>query len=333
LTAPERSPTAVADSASAAARVSASGPTSRSAHGSASGAAARAAARRREYLLFLAFVAPNVILLGVFSYWPVVYNGYLSLTSWDLLSEFKPFVGLANYVDMLSDPDFLGVLLRTILFSGGITLGSMIAGLAIAMLLNQRLFGRNLVRTTSFAPYIVTGAAVGTVWLYIFDPDFGLMKQLLGVLGVTSPDWLTDAGWALPALIIVYLWKNIGFVAVIYLAGLQTMPADLYEAAKIDGASAWTLFRRITLPLLSAVTFFVAVVTVIGSFQAFDVIAIMTGGGPGDATTTVSWFIYQEAFQAFDAGRAGAAAIIMFVILLLITAAQARFLERRVHYR
>jgi sn-glycerol 3-phosphate transport system permease protein len=195
------------------------------------------------------------------------------------------------------------------------------------------LFGRNLVRTTSFAPYIVTGAAIGTVWLYIFDPDFGLMKQVLGIVGIGSPDWLTNASWALPALVLVYLWKNIGFVAVIYLAGLQSMPADLYEAAKIDGATAWTLFRRITLPLLSAVTFFVAVVTVIGSFQAFDVIAIMTGGGPGDATTTLSWFIYTEAFQAFDAGRAGAAAIIMFVILLLITAAQARFLERRVHYR
>jgi ABC-type sugar transport system permease subunit len=291
------------------------------------------AARRREYLLFLAFVAPNVLLLGVFSYWPVVYNLYLSMTSWDLLSEIKPFVGLANYIDMLSDPDFLGVLLRTIVFSGGITIGSMVAGLAIAMLLNQRLFGRNLVRTTSFAPYIVTGAAIGTVWLYIFDPDFGLMKQVLGIVGIGSPDWLTNASWALPALVLVYLWKNIGFVAVIYLAGLQSMPADLYEAAKIDGATAWTLFRRITLPLLSAVTFFVAVVTVIGSFQAFDVIAIMTGGGPGDATTTLSWFIYTEAFQAFDAGRAGAAAIIMFVILLLITAAQARFLERRVHYR
>jgi ABC-type sugar transport system permease subunit len=297
------------------------------------GAAARAAARRREYLLFLAFVAPNVLLLAVFSYWPVVYNGYLSLTSWDLLSEFKPFVGLANYVDMLSDPDFLGVLLRTVVFSGGITVVSMVGGIAIAVLLNQKLVGRNLVRTTAFAPYIVTGAAVGTVWLYIFHSEFGLMKQLLGIVGLTSPAWMSDSAWALPGLIIVYVWKNLGFVAVIYLAGLQSMPADLYEAAKIDGANAWTLFRRITLPLLSPVTFFVAVVTVIGSFQAFDTIAIMTGGGPGDATTTLSWFIYQEAFQAFDAGRAGAAAIIMFVLLLLITTAQTRFMERRVHYR
>jgi ABC-type sugar transport system permease subunit len=289
--------------------------------------------RRREYLLFLAFVAPNLLLLGVFSYWPVVYNGYLSLTSWDLLSDIRPFVGLANYAEMLSDPDFLNVLWRTVVFSGAITIGSMVAGLAIAMLLNQKLLGRNLVRTTAFAPYIVTGAAVGTVWLYIFNDDYGLLRQLLEFVGIASPAWMTDSAWALPALVIVHLWKNIGFVAVIYLAGLQAMPTDLYEAARLDGANAWTLFRQITLPLLSAVTFFVAVVTVIGSFQAFDVIAIMTSGGPGDATTTLSWFIYQEAFQAFDAGRAGAAAIIMFVILLLITAAQARFLERRVHYR
>jgi sn-glycerol 3-phosphate transport system permease protein len=293
----------------------------------------RRRARRKEYLLFLAFIAPNALLLGVFSYWPVFYNGFLSLTSWDLLSEFKPFVGIENYTALLGDPDFRSVLGRTLIFSGAITAGSMAAGIAIASLLNQKLLARNVVRTMSFAPYVVTGAAVGTIWLYIFNPEFGMMKQLLESVGLASPGWVTDSSWALPALIIVYLWKNIGFVAVIYLAALQSMPAELYEAARIDGAGAWTTFRKLTLPLLSAVSFFIAVITIIGSFQAFDIIAIMTGGGPGDATTTLTWFIYQEAFQAFDAGRAGAAAIIMFIILILITAAQARFVERKVHYR
>lgn len=289
--------------------------------------------RRREYLLFLAFVAPNVVLLAVFSYWPIVYNGYLSLTSWDLLSETKPFVGLANYVDMFTDPAFRAVIWRTFFFSGGILVGSTVLGLMVAMLLNQRLRGRNIVRTVTFAPHIVTGAAIGTIWLFIFDPNYGLLKEVIEPLGFTSPAWMTDSAWALPGLIIVYLWKNTGFVAVIYLAGLQSMPQELYEAARIDGAGPWTLFRRITLPLLSPVTFFVAVTTIIGSFQAFDVIAMMTGGGPGDATTTLSWYVYQQAFQALDAGHAGAGAIVMFCLLLIITGAQARFLERRVHYR
>ncbi|GAB3429979.1 carbohydrate ABC transporter permease [Flindersiella endophytica] len=301
--------------------------------GSGVGANGRARQRRREYLLFLAFVAPNLVLLAVFSYWPMIYNGYLSLVNWDLLSADKTFVGLANYVDMFTDPDFHAVLWRTLIFSGSIVIGSMIAGLAIAMLINQKLRGRHVVRTFVFAPHIVSGAAIGAAWLFIFDPNYGLMKQILGWVSITAPAWMTDSAWALPGIIIVYLWKNIGFVAVIYLAGLQSMPNDLYEAARIDGAGGWTLFRRITLPLLSPVTFFVAVTTIIGTFQAFDVIAIMTDGGPGGGTKILSWYIYEQAFRAFDAGHAGAGAIVMFVILLLITGAQARFLERRVHYR
>ncbi|GAA4200073.1 carbohydrate ABC transporter permease [Actinocatenispora rupis] len=289
--------------------------------------------RRREYLLFLAFIAPNAVLLAVFAYWPIVFNGYLSLTSWDMLSPTIPFVGLANYADMFGDPDFWAVLGRTVLFSGAVVIGCLIAGLAVAMLLNQKLVGRNLVRTVSFAPHILSGVAMGTVWLFIFDPQIGLMKVVLEKVGIAGPAWMTDSSWAMWGLVLVYLWKNIGFVAVVYMAGLQGMPTDLYEAARLDGAGPWTLFRRITLPLLSPVTFFVTVVTIVGTFQAFDVIAIMTNGGPGDATTTISWYIYKQAFQALDAGHAGAGALVMFVILIAITAAQARFMERRVHYR
>ena len=288
--------------------------------------------RRREYLLFLAFVAPNVILLAVFAYWPILFNGYLSLTSWDLLSDTIPFVGLANYTDMFGDLDFYWVLLRTVIFSGAVVIGCLLGGIAIALLLNQKLIGRNVVRTVTFAPYVLSGAAMGTVWLFIFDPDYGLIQNLLQLFGIGGPDWLTDSMWALPALIIVYLWANVGFVAVIYLAGLQGVPPELYEAGRIDGADSWVLFRRITLPLLSPITFFVSVITVVRTFQAFDVIAIMTAGGPGDATTTISWYIYEQAFQALDAGHAGAGAIVMFVILVALTWLQARFMERRVHY-
>jgi ABC-type sugar transport system permease subunit len=306
---------------------------SRSADPPAARAGSRRALRRREYLLFCAFIAPNVILLAVFAFWPVLYNAYLSLTSWNLLSETKPFVWFANYADMFTDPEFGLVVLRTVLFSGGIVIVSIVLGLAVALLLDQKLRARNLVRTFAFAPHIVSGAAIGTIWLYIFDPNYGLLKALLQVVGVTSPAWMTDSGWALPGLIIVYVWKTAGFIAVVYLAGLQGLPADLYEAARIDRAGPLTTFFRITLPLLSPVTFFVVVTSIIGSFQAFDVIAIMTGGGPGTSTTTLSWYIYEQAFQAFDAGHAGAGAMIMFVLLALITTAQARFTRNRVHYQ
>lgn len=296
-------------------------------------ATSRRKLRRREYLLFLAFIAPNVILLAVFAYWPVLYNAYLSMTSWNLLSETKPWVWFANYVDMFTDPEFGAVVWHTVAFSGGIVIISIILGMAVAVLLDQKLRGRNLVRTFSFAPHIVSGAAVGTIWLYIFDPSYGLLKVLLQAFGLDSPAWMTDSAWALPGLIIVYVWKTAGFVAVIYLAGLQGLPNDLYEAAKIDRAGPITTFFRITLPLLSPVTFFVVVTSIIGSFQAFDVIAVMTEGGPGTATTTLSWYVYEQAFQAFDAGHAGAGAMIMFVLLVLITAAQARFTRNRVHYQ
>jgi sn-glycerol 3-phosphate transport system permease protein len=294
---------------------------------------ARTRRLRREYLLFLLFIAPNAVLLAVFAYWPIIYNGYLSLTSWDMLSPTKSFVGLENYRDMFSDPDFYGVLGRTFLFSAVVVVGCLVLGLAVALLLNQKLFGRNVVRTVSFAPHILSGVALGTVWLFIFDPKIGLMTVLLDKVGITGPAWMTDSKWALWGLVVVYLWKSIGFVAVVYLAGLQGMPADLYEAAKIDGAGAWRLFRRITLPLLSPVTFFVAVVTIVGTFQAFDIIAIMSDGGPGGATTTISWYIYNQAFRALDAGHAGAGGLVMFVILIAITAAQTIFMERKVHYR
>lgn len=297
------------------------------------GANSRRRFRRRGYALFLAFIAPNVILLAVFAYWPVIYNGYLSVTSWNLLSQTKPFVWFANYADMFTDPEFGMVVLRTVIFSGGIVIISIVLGLMVALLLDQKLRGRNLVRTFSFAPHIVSGAAIGTIWLYIFDPSYGLLRQLLQLVGIGSPAWMTDSFWALPGLIIVYVWKTAGFVAVIYLAGLQGLPSDLYEAARIDRAGPLTMFFKITLPLLSPVTFFVVVTSIIGSFQAFDVIAVMTGGGPGTATTTLSWYIYEQAFQAFDAGHAGAAAMIMFVLLVLITTAQARFTRNRVHYQ
>ncbi|PSK99313.1 carbohydrate ABC transporter membrane protein 1 (CUT1 family) [Murinocardiopsis flavida] len=288
---------------------------------------------RREYLLFLAFIAPNFLVIAVFAYWPVLYNLFLSFTDWNLIAAAPGYAGIGNYTATLTDPAFHQVLLTTVVFTGVVVAGSIVLGLALALLFDQPLKGRGLVRTAAFAPHILSGAAVATIWLFIFDPGYGLMRALLQPMGVTSPDWMTDSTWALPGVIIVYLWKNIGFAALIYLAGLQSLPKDLYEAAAIDGAGPWTLLRRITLPLLTPITFFLLITTIIGTFQAFDIIAVMTAGGPAGSTTILSWQIYDEGFRAFDAGRAATTSIIMFVVLLLMTGLQTRYLEKRVHYR
>ncbi|HEY8457866.1 MAG TPA: sugar ABC transporter permease [Actinopolymorphaceae bacterium] len=287
----------------------------------------------RPYLLFVLFVGPNFTLLGVFTYWPLVYQLYLSLTDWDMLSPAKEFVGLANYITMLTDPRFLGVLGNTVYFAFGVVGGSVVLGLGLAMLLNQKLRGRNLVRTAVFAPVVLSGAAVALLWAYIFDPNYGLLRPVLSAVGLSSPDWINDPDWAMPAVIIVYLWKHIGLNTVIFLAGLQSLPAELYDAAKVDGAGPFRCFWRLTLPLLSPVTFFVLITTVIFSFQAFDIVAVLTAGGPASATTTLAWYVYQEGFVTFRTGFAAAGATMLFVALLLATLMQVRYVGRRVHYR
>jgi sn-glycerol 3-phosphate transport system permease protein len=287
---------------------------------------------RREHLLFLAFIAPNFLLLGLFSYWPLLYQAYLSLTRWDLIAPTKTFVGADNYVYMVTVPGFGRVLLNTFVFTGATLVGSLAIGLALALLLNQRLRGRNFVRSLAFAPFILSGAAIGLVWAYIFDPVYGLLRPVLGLFGLASPDWLVSTTWAMPAIIIVYLWKNAGYSAVIFLAGLQNIPRELYDAAKVDGANDWQAFRRVTLPQLSPVTFFLSVTTVLLSIQAFDIIAVMTEGGPVNATSTLIWYLYEQGFVAFRAGLAAAAAMILFALMLVVTLFQVLVVQRRVHY-
>ena len=287
---------------------------------------------RREYLLFFVFVAPNFFLLGVFSYWPLIYQAYLSLTRWDMIAPRKVFIGLNNYRYMFSATEFYQVLFNTFYFTTAILVGSIVLGLALALLLNQRLRGRTVARAIIFAPYVLSGAAIGLVWAYIFDPVYGLMRVFLNFFYIVSPNWLADTRWAMPAVIIVYLWKNVGYSAVIYLAGLQNISQDMYEAAKVDGANDWQQFWNITVPQLSPVTFFISVTTILFSIQAFDIISVMTGGGPVNATTTLVWYLYQQGFVAFRAGLAAAAGMLLFVLMLLITMFQVFFVQRRVHY-
>jgi ABC-type sugar transport system permease subunit len=287
---------------------------------------------RAEWFLFLLFVAPNLLLFGIFSYWPMISNLYLSLVRWDMISPVKTFVGTANYAYLFNDDTFRIVLKNSAVFTAGAVGGSLLLGLATALLLNQKLRWRNSARAVLFAPTLLSGAAIGIVWVYIFDPRFGLLARLLDGVGIGSPSWLTDPAWAMPAVIIVYIWKNVGFSTVIYLAGLQAIPQDLYEAARVDGAGVLWRFRSVTLPMLSPITFFLVVTALLSSFQAFDIIKVMTEGGPVDATNTLIYYVYEQGFVAYNAGRAAAAALVLFAIMFAITLIQLRYAEERVHY-
>lgn len=287
---------------------------------------------RREALLFLLFVGPNLFFFAIFSFWPIIYSAYLSTRRWDMIAPVKPFVGLNNYRYLFTDDTFRLVLRNTVVFTGVTVGGTLALGLGLALLLNQPLRGREGAKAILFAPSLLSGAAISIVWIYLFDPRFGLIARMLDVVGVASPSWLADPRWAMPAVIIVSIWKDLGFTAVIYLAGLRTIPRDLYEAAKVDGAGPWWRFRSVTLPMLSPIVFFLGVTSLLNTIQSFDIIQVMTRGGPVDSTTTLIYYVYQQGFVAFNAGRASAAAIILFVAMLGITLAQVRWAERQVHY-
>jgi multiple sugar transport system permease protein/sn-glycerol 3-phosphate transport system permease protein len=290
------------------------------------------ASERRDWLLFILLVGPNLLLFGVFTFWPLIYNAYLSFTQWDLLSPVKVWVGLNNYTTSLTDPQFHRILINTFYFTIASVLLTSLLGLAGALLLNQPLAGRAAARTVIFSPVVLSGAAIGIVWIYIYDPRFGLIDAMLQWVGLNSPPWLTSPAWAMPAVILVYAWRNVGYAVVIFLAGLQGIARELYEAARVDGADAWNRFWHITLPGLSPMMFFLVLTNTLTSFQAFDIIKTMTDGGPVDATNTLVYYLYEEGFIAFNAGKSGMAAVLLFVLLLVFTVVQMRTSEKRVHY-
>jgi sn-glycerol 3-phosphate transport system permease protein len=294
--------------------------------------AARPRSRLRNWLLFAVLAGPNIALLLIFTYRPLLQSFFYSTLQWNLGSSTAIPVGLGNYVDWITDPGTSATLAITAIFTIATVGGGMVLGLLLALLLNRKLRFRGVARTIVVAPYVLSGVAVGLLWLFVFDPSFGVLSALLRLLGMPSPDWYTDPHWALAMVIIVYLWKNVGYVAIIYLAGLQAVPQDLLESASLDGASPTRSFFSVVLPLLGPTTFFLGITTLLSSLQSFDIIRAMTRGGPLEGTTTMMYQIYQEGFVAGRAGYSSAVATILFVILFVITIAQLRFVERKVHY-
>ena len=270
------------------------------------------------------FVAPALLVIVVFFALPVLASLLLSFTDFDLyaLADLKNlrFVGLDNYVEVLQAPLFWKSLVNTLYFVVvGVPL-SIAASLGAAQLLNSPLARcKGLFRTALFAPVVTTVVAVAVIWRYLFHTRYGLINYALAHLGIAPIDWLGDPHWSMPAIIVFAVWKNFGYNMIILLAGLQGIPQDLYEAARIDGASIWQQFRHITLPALRPVLLLVGIITVAGYFQLFAEPYVMTRGDPLQSTVSVLYYMYEEGFKWWNLGRACAIAFILFVLILLIT--------------
>lgn len=257
---------------------------------------------------------------------------YYSTLDWRLGAPDATPIGTRNYQDFFTSPSGLEVWRVTAIFTGATVLGSMVLGLLIALVLNKRIPGRTAARTAVFSPYVLSGVGVALVWIFIFDPVRGALSFILDWFGMSSPQWFNDPDWSLAMVIIVYVWKNLGYCAVVFLAGLQSIPKDLIEAATIDKAGPARRFFSVVLPLLSPTVFFLFVTNIIFSMtNAFDILRVMTPTGNG--TNTIIFEIYLQSFGQYQrAGYSAAIAVVLFLTLFVITAVQMRFVERKVHY-
>ena len=281
----------------------------------------RRAGNSRGWIGYL-FIAPNFIGLLLFTLLPLVFALLVSFSQWDPslgLSAMK-WVGFQNFIDLFHDPNFWQSAGVTLLYVGLSVPCTVIIGLFIALALNGPIVGRAILRTIFFIPFIANSVAIATTWLLLYHPTAGPVNNLLRIIGISKPPlWLVSSQWALPALIIVAVWGGVGYAAIIYLAALQDVPTELLEAATIDGAGTWTRFRTITIPFLTPTIFFLLVTGFIGASQSFGMINLMTQGGPGRATTVLSYYIYQNGFQFYRFGYASAMAWVMFLVVLLLT--------------
>lgn len=274
-------------------------------------------------LIGYSFILPNFIGYFIFIFIPVCFSFILSVMKWDGSSAPMKFVGADNFIKLASDSTFVISLKNTFIYAIFTVPLTMVAALLIAVLLNSKIKGIVLFRTAFFFPYIASLVAVGAVWNMLFQPEYGPINEFLRFIGIQNPPgWCASTDWALAVIIIVSVWKYMGYYMIVYLAALQGIPADLYEAASIDGATGWKKLIHITIPMLKSTTFFVVIMLTIQCFKVFDLIYVMTGGGPGRSTNVLVNHIYNEAFVNFKFGYASASAIVLFVIVLIITLIQ-----------
>jgi len=283
---------------------------------------------QRRTLEGLSFITPNFIGFFVLILIPVLFTFWLCFNKWDGYTPME-FVALDNFKYIFTHKIFQEAVVKTLIFTACSVVITLLLALGLAVLINQKLAGIGIFRTAIFFPYVASVVAVAAVWQMLFQKDMGLINEMLRFFGVADvPGWFATTKWALPGVIIVNIWKNMGYYMIIYLAALQDVPTSLVEAGMIDGASAWQRFWKIKWPLLGNATFFVVMMLTINSFKSFDLIYALTEGGPGTATTLLSQYIYNQSFVSWDYGRASAAAMVLFAIVAVITLIQFR-LEKK----
>jgi len=286
----------------------------------------------RNALTAYTFILPNFLGFMIFTLVPVIVSIILSFMEWDTASPMK-FVGLKNFAHLLKDETFRISLGNTLYYTVATVPLTLVCALALAILLNKGIKGLKIFRAMFFLPYITSIVAVAVVWNMLLHPTMGPVNEFLKLIGIINPPgWTSSTEWSLPAVIIVSVWRSMGYYMVIYLAGLQGIPGELYEAATVDGANAWQKFKNITVPMLTPTTFFVSIMLVINSFKVFDLILVMTQGGPGRSTNVLVYDIYNEAFLNFKFGYSSAIAMVLFAIVLIITLIQFKVEEKWVNY-
>jgi multiple sugar transport system permease protein len=286
--------------------------------------------RQRDVAPYL-FILPNLVLFAVFVLGPVVFSFGMSFTNWDGLGP-PTFTGLRNYVKLLTDDLFGTAVRNTFVYSFGTVLPMMAMALGLALILDSRLRGRTFFRTVVYLPVVISWVAGALIWrLMVLHPD-GIINAALGTFGIEPQLWTSDPLLALPAIMWMSFWKGLGFFTIIYLAGLQTIPTSLHEAGRIDGANRWQLFWSITLPLLRPTTLFALVIGIIGSFEVFVPVLLMTNGGPGYASMVMVMAIYRSAFELHQMGYASTMAVILFLAMFGVSWLQFKFIGREVEY-
>lgn len=285
--------------------------------------------RRWRFNSAYLFIAPSVILIGVFIAEPIVQSGWMSLHNWTVGESTHKFVGLDNYTNLFHDSRFWNALRVTAIYTAAVSVGQVVLGLAIASRLRRTTWYSALLRTAYFFPFIASLVVVGIVWKFLLDPQVGLVDAWLSAIGISPPDWLQSTSWALPTVIVVGIWKNVGFTMIVLLASLQQVSADLYEAAALDGAGSWQRFRNVTLPALRPALLFTTLIATISGLQLFDLVFSMTSGGPIFHTESVVMYLYEKGFVEFQMGYASAIAWVLFVIILVISALQLRISRYR----
>ena len=286
-----------------------------------------------EALIAYAFLLPSFIGLIVFTVYPMLASIYISLHKWDMLSDMR-FVGARNYQRLLEDTDFYKILGNTGIYTACVVLITMILALGLAIILNQKMRARAVFRTTFFLPVVMSLTALSALWLWIFDPEFGLANWMLRTAGMQPSRWLNSPQTALASIIIMMIWQTLGYDIIIFLAGLQNIRRDLYEAASLDGAGRWALFQNITFPLLSPTLMFLIITSTIQAFRVFDPIYVMSAGlgGPANSTATIVFYLYRQAFYNLEAGYASAIAFLVVAVALAFTGLQLFLSKRWVTY-